>query len=113
MKANTDRMGAPEILRTVPYDQSFLFFEDIGKYTGRMAANLDDFCKIIKTIDTKTLTFHFRRGDYERWIKETLHDVKLARRLKRIKRSNSAEEIRKKILRAVRRRLKKLREIVR
>ena len=109
MKANVDREGASEILRTVPPDQSFLFFEDIGKYTGRMAANLDDFCEIIKTIDVKSLTFHFRRGDYERWIRKSLHDVQLARRLNRIKKSNSGEELRNKILQAARSRLEELR----
>ncbi len=113
MKANVDKTGASEILRTVPPDQSFLFFEDIGKYTGRLAANLNDFCEIIKAVDAKSLTFHFRRGDYERWIKETLHDVQLARRLKRIKRSNSGEELRKKILHAVRRRLDELHKMLR
>ena len=111
MKANVDRESASEILRTVPPDQSFLFFEDIGKYTGRMAANLDDFCEIIKTIDVKSLTFHFRRGDYERWISKSLHDVQLARRFKRIKKSNSGEELRNKILQAAIRRLDELHEM--
>ena len=109
MKANVDREGASEILRTVPPDQSFLFFEDIGKYTGRLAANLDDFCEIIKTINVNSLMFHFRRGDYESWISESLHDVQLARRLKRIKKSNSGEELRSKILQAARSRLEELR----
>lgn len=111
MKANVDRVGASVILRTVPLGQSFLFFEDIGTYTGRLAANLDDFCEIVKTIDVKSLTFHFRRGDYERWIRESLHDVQLARRLKRIKKSNSGEELRNKILQAARRRLDELHEM--
>jgi len=113
MKANVDRVGASEVLRTVPPDQSFLFFEDIGKYTGRLATSLDDFCEIIKTIDIKSLTFHFRRGDYERWIRESLHDVQLAGRLKRINKSNSGEELRNKILQAVGKRLDELHEMLR
>jgi len=112
MKTNVDRISASEFLRTVPPEQSFLFFEDIGKYTGRLAANLDDFCEIIKTIDIKSLTFHFRRGDFERWIKETIQDVQLARKFKRIKRSNSGGELRKKILRVVKRRIDELHEML-
>ena len=112
MKAIANRAGASQILRTVPPDQSFLFFEDIGKYTGRMAANLADFCENMKTIDLQSVTFHFERGDYEKWIKETLHDVELARRLKRIKKSKSAEELRNKILQTVNRRLFELQTIV-
>jgi len=113
MKANASRVDASEILRTVPPDQSFLFFEDIGKYTGRLAANLADFCESLKTIDIKSVTFHFERGDYERWIRESLHDVQLARSLKRIKKSNSGEELRNKILHHVRKRLNELKKMVR
>ena len=112
MKADAGRVGASEILRTVPPDQSFLFFEDVGKYTGRLAANMADFCENMKTIDMKSVTFHFERGDYERWIRETLHDAELARKLKRIKKSSSGEQLRNKILRSVRKRLNELQKNV-
>jgi len=108
MKANVERVEASEVLRTLPHDQSFLFFEDVGKYTGRLATNLNDFCEIVRTIDEKSLTFHFQRGDYERWIKESLHDAQLARRLKMIKKSSSGEDLRNKILHTVKRRLDEL-----
>ena len=113
MKVNVNRAGASGILRTLPPDQRFLFFEDVGKYTGKLAANLDDFYKIIKTVDMKSLTFHFRRGDYERWVRESIHDLQLARRLERIKKTNSGKELRKKILQPVRRRLDELRKMSR
>lgn len=109
MKANVDRGDTSEILRTVSPNQSFLFFEDVDKYTGRIATNLDDFCKIMKTIDARSVTFHLARGDYERWMKESLHDVPLARRLKRIRKSYSREALRKSILQAARSRLEELR----
>jgi hypothetical protein len=108
MKANVNSAEASEILRTVPPHQSFLFFEGIGKYTGRRAVNLADFWENMKTIDIKSVTFHFERGDYEKWIKETLHDHELARRFKRIQKSGSGEELRNKILQAVRKRLGEL-----
>jgi hypothetical protein len=112
MKANVGRVDASDILRTVPPDQSFLFFEDIGKYTGRLAANLADFCENMKTIDIASVTFHFERGDYERWVRETLHDAELARKLKRMKKSSSGEQLRNKILRSVRKRLNELQKNV-
>ena len=105
MKADVNRENVSEILRTLPPDQAFLFFEDIGRYTGKLAANIDDFRNIIKTINMKSVTFHFRRGDYERWIRECIHDLQLARRLERIKKTNSGENLRKKILQPVERRL--------
>jgi len=110
MKADTSRVNASEVLRTVSPNQSFLFFEGIGKYTGRRAANLADFCENIKTIDIKSVTFHFERGDYERWIRETLHDAELARKLKRMTKS-TGEELRNKILQTVKRRLYELQKI--
>ena len=112
MKANVSKVDASDILRTVPPDKSFLFFEDIGKYTGRLATNLADFCEKMKTIETKSVTFHFERGDYERWIRETLHDNELARKLKRMKKSSSGEQLRNKILRSVRKRLNELQKNV-
>ena len=104
MKANV-RVNASDILRTLPPDQSFLFFEDVGKYTGKLATNLADFCENMKAVDIASVTFHFERGDYERWIRETLHDAELARRLKRIKKSSSGEELRNKILQTAKKRL--------
>jgi len=112
MKTNVSRVDASDILRTVPPDQSFLFFEDIGKYTGKLATNLADFCENMKTIDTKSVNFHFERGDYEKWIRETLHDAELARKLKRMKKSRSGEQLRNKILQSVRRRLNELQKNV-
>jgi len=112
MKADVRELNTSEILRTVPPDQSFLFFEDIGEYTGRLARNLDDFFEIINQIDVKSVTFHFGRGDFDKWIRGSLHDAQLARRLKRIKKSASGEELRNKISRAVRRRLNELDEML-
>ncbi len=112
MKANVGRVDASEILRTVPPDKSFLFFEDIGKYTGRLATNLADFCEKMKTIDIRSVEFHFERGDYERWIRETLHDNELARKLKKMKKSSSGEQLRNKMLQSLRKRLSELQKNV-
>ena len=112
MKVDVRELNLSKILRTVPPGQSFLFFEDIGEYTGRLARNLDDFFEIINQIDVRSVTFHFGRGDFDKWIRESLHDAQLARRLKRIKKSASGEELRNKISCAVRRRLNELNEML-
>jgi len=112
MKTNFREVNVSKILRAVPPDQAFLFFEEMGKYTGRSARNLDEFFEIVETIDVRSLTFHFRRGDFDKWIGESINDVQLAGRLKRIKESISGEELRKKILSVVRRRLNELNEML-
>lgn len=112
MKANVSKGDASEILRTVPPDKSFLFFEDVGRYTGTLATNLADFYENIKTIDIRSVKFHFERGDCERWIRETLHDNELARKLKRMKKSSSGEQLRNKILQSLGKRLDELQKNV-
>ncbi len=112
MKTNFREVNVSKILRAVPPDQAFLFFEEIGKYTGRSARNLDEFFEIVETIDVRSLTFHFRRGDFGKWIGKSINDVQLAGRLKRIKESISGEELRNKILSVVRRRLNELNEML-
>lgn len=111
MKTNAGR-AKPHILKSVPLDQSFLFFEDIGKYTGKSARNLDEFFEITKTVEVESVTFHFGRGDFDKWIKESLCDAQLAKRMKRIKKTSSGEELRNKMLRIVRRRLNELNEML-
>lgn len=112
MRADARELNPSKILRTVPLDQSFFFFEHTGAYTGRSARNLNEFFEIINQIDVKSVTFHFRRGDFDKWIRESLNDVKLARSLKRIKKSACGEELRNKISRAIRRRLNELDEML-
>jgi len=108
MKTNWKKTDASEILRTVPPDKAFLFFEDEGYYTGKLATNLADFLKDIKTVPANSVTFHFKRGDFEKWIQEILHDPTLAQRIKRIKKSYSGKELRDKISQIVRKRLREV-----
>jgi hypothetical protein len=112
MRVDVGELNPSKILRAVPYNQSFFFFEDTGEYTGRSARNLNEFFEIINQIDVKSVTFHFRRGDFDKWIRKSINDYKLARSLKRIKKSASGEELRNKISCAVRRRLNELNEML-
>lgn len=85
---------ASRILRTVPTCDAFLFFTDIGQYEGEFAPSLFDFCEKLKTIPLKSIEFHFKRGDFERWTRETLGDEYLAKRISKIERSTQGEELR-------------------
>jgi alpha-amylase len=99
MQARTERLNATEVLRTLPRNEAFYFFEDVDKYTGKSASSLAEFCDMTKTIDKKSIVFHFKRRDFERWIKETLRDPKLAKRISSIKKTNSGERLRTQIYR--------------
>ena len=104
-----DRDAASRILRVVPNNKAFFFFTDIGHYTGKLALSLTDFYKKINTIDKKSVDFHFRRQDFEKWIRETIGDVDLANRISEIRKSIQGEKLRVKIYETVEQRLTEVR----
>ena len=72
------------ILRIVSANNAFYFFTDIGQCTDRCSACLADFCNAIRTIDVRSVEFHFKRGDFAIWIRGTLGDSELANEISRI-----------------------------
>jgi len=111
MKVNNKEI-ASKILRTVPYNSAFYFFTDIGQYSGELAASLADFCKKIKTIDAKSIDFHYKRRDFQKWIRGTRGDVYLANEINKIQKSIQGEELRVKICQIVERRLTELKKLL-
>jgi hypothetical protein len=97
-----------EILRTVPSENGFYFYTDLGYFTGKTATNLDAFEKILQVVAADSVNFHFQRGDFQKWIDDTLGDKELARRIGLIKRPYSAEELREELLAIVQTRLTQL-----
>ena len=88
-------------LRTVPFESGFHFYTAIGNYTGITATNLSEFAAKLKTIPTESITFHFQRKDFQKWIQYTIKDAALAERISRTKGEQSAEGRRKEILSTV------------
>ena len=107
-KTEINHESAARILRTVPISNAFLFFTDIGEYTGEYATSLSDFRDKLGKIPTASIAFHFGRGDYERWSKGTLGDEYLAKKFSEIKRPSEEEKLRRSIQRVARRRLNQL-----
>lgn len=70
------------------------------------AHNLMIFVQIAEGIDDKTWEFHLRAGDYSRWFRHQIRDKELARETAEAENDQklSAEESRKRVLDAVRRR---------
>ena len=61
------------------------YFKENGS-GRRVAASLWEFREAMGDISLSTLRFHLDRGDFERWLKDVLHDEELARRLRKIRR---------------------------
>lgn len=70
------------------------------------AHNLMIFAQIAEGIDDKTWEFHLRAGDYSKWFRNQIRDKDLARETAEAEKDKtlSAEESRKQVLNAVRRR---------
>lgn len=73
----------------------FYFCVDIGEYTGITAASYEDFLTSIKKVDAKSLSFHLKRGDFEKWVLDILKDEKLAKEIGKL----NSQELRGRALR--------------
>lgn len=82
---------AVRILRTVKGEEAFYFFEGFGKPIGESAKSLSEFLERIGSVKLESLLFHLQRKDFQNWIKKTLGDHKLARRIGRISPSQRAD----------------------
>jgi len=71
----------------------FHFCVDIGDYTGISAASYEDFLTSIKEVKGKSLGFHVKRGDFERWVLDILKDEKLAKEIGKIKKQKLSSEL--------------------
>jgi hypothetical protein len=107
----TDPKLASNILRIVPTNNAFYFFTDIGQYTDRCSVCLADFCNTIKTVDVRSVEFHFKRGDFAIWIRGTLGDSEQANEIDRVSKTIRGEELRTIIHQTVDARLTKLKKL--
>jgi hypothetical protein len=73
----------------------FYFCVDIGEYTGITAASYEDFLTSIKKVEAKSLSFHLKRGDFEKWVLDILKDEKLAKEIGKL----NSQELRGRTLR--------------
>ena len=63
----------------------FYFYIDIGDYTGMSASSYEDFLTCIKKVKAKSLSFHLKRGDFEKWVLDVLKDEELAKKIGKLR----------------------------
>jgi hypothetical protein len=74
-----------KILKILPKEQVFYFYSSIGNYTGKSASSLEEFLERAKHVDVKSLEFHLYRGDFEKWISQTLEDSRLTQEFRNLR----------------------------
>jgi len=75
--------------------------------------SLADFAEKLQKIEINSVLFHFPRGDFQSWIKNTLGDEELAHRKSKIKSNLVAENLRRQLEKLVNRRIIELSRISR
>lgn len=97
-----------EILRTVPDEKGFHFNTAPGSFTGETATSLEDFEKKLQAAPAESISFHLQRGDFQKWIAETIGDVELAKSISLIKLTGPVEDLQKELIAIVKTRVTQL-----
>jgi hypothetical protein len=109
MNQSSPKTEAPKILRSVSLDHGFHFYTEKGN-TGITAISLSDFATKLETIDVNSVIFHYPRGDFQKWIDDTLGDKDLANRMCFIQTSLTGDYLRKHLLMIIQKRITNLKE---
>lgn len=88
-------------LKAVSFENGFHFYTAVGNYTGMSAISLSEFAAKLQIVSGESITFHFRRKDFEKWIEYTIKDVALSERISKTNGEQPAEDLRKEILKTL------------
>ena len=108
MSKTSTKSDASRILSSVPSEKAFYFFIAEGVYTGISAISLEDFAHKLGDIDERSILFHYPRGDFQAWIRDTVGDRELADKMCFIQRGISGEQLRQELLKMVQTRISEL-----
>jgi hypothetical protein len=87
---------------TLPDWKKFYFHTPDGWYSGKAAGNLWEFREVLGEVSIDSIVYHMKRGDFEHWLREALHDEELSRQVHKIgDRKLEGEALRQALLGAV------------
>jgi hypothetical protein len=84
VNAKLSRSEVEKILRIVPRNEAFYFYEEVGKPVGYIARSLVDFRDKVNAVRWSSLVFHLKRKDFENWVSDVIGDSELAKRISNI-----------------------------
>lgn len=97
------------ILRTVPDNKAFYFYEGEGKPCTQVAKSLQEFCDKINTVPQSSLVFHLKRKDFGNWFTQIIEDSVLAKRIGKINVKNL--DLKLKLYSTVNNRIRELKDV--
>jgi hypothetical protein len=99
---------AQKILSPVPYEQGFHFFAPDGHYSGETATSLCSFLRDLQHLDMQSIRFHFERGDFQKWLRNTIGDEKLAQEIDNLDKTLPDEPLRNQLSEIIQKRISDL-----
>ena len=107
-KQTVEKHKNPNLLNSVPYENGFHFYTELGKYTGITACSTVEFAEKIQIIPIQSVTFHFQRQDFQKWLKGTIGDEELSKKIDQIKTWSEDENLRKELFKTFQNRIAEL-----
>jgi hypothetical protein len=109
MTQSAPKTETPKFLRSVSLERGFHFSTEKGS-TGTTAISLSDFTTKLETIDVNSVLFHYPRGDFQKWISDTLGDTELGDRMCFMQTGLSGEKLREHLLWIIQKRITELKD---
>ena len=78
----------PEKIKVLDDQQAFHFYTSIDNYTGHKAHSLKEFEQALFKVNQKSLEFHLSREDFENWIRFSLKEETLAKKVEALRKQN-------------------------
>ena len=103
-----DKATAGKFLRTVAKSEGLELYKAPGEFTGKTATSLSDLHDKLKTVDVRAVNHHFKRREFERWIRNNIGDEELARRFGKLDRELHGEKLRTSMINLIQVRLGEL-----
>jgi len=92
----------------VPEGKEFRFYTAEGANTKVEAKSLRDFVKKLEEVQVASVDFHYPRGDFQLWIKDSVGDIELADSMCFVKPDVRGEKLRQTLQNMVQTRLVEL-----
>ncbi len=84
-------------------DEPFVFSKGEDIFLQK-AYGLVDFPEVLKQVELESIEFHAGRGDFEAWVRESLHDDELAGKIGRLSKKKSGEDLKKSLIKTFKKR---------
>lgn len=111
-KPTLDKASASKFLRTVPKNEGLGLYKAQGEFTGKTATSYSTLFVALRSVDIRAINYHFKRRDFEKWVRGIIGDEELARRFGRLDRELHGEKLRSSMALLVKTRLDELKAAV-